>query len=215
MYQAVIFDLDGTLLDTIGGLAKAGNYALVELGLPIHNVDKYRQMVGYGKQKLIDNLLPDCCKSGALIVDKLFDSYYYHHMLDGTKEYNGIKDLLEKLKDKKIKLGVLTNKSHEFAQKMIEHYFPNLFDLVWGVDGDLKTKPDPHKLNEMIKQFQLDHKEVLYVGDSDVDIMTGKNAVVDTASVSWGFRAKEELMLLEPTYVIDEAKQLADIIFGR
>ena len=215
MYQAVIFDLDGTLLDTIADLAKAGNYALVEMGLPIHNVDKYKQMVGYGKKKMIDNLLPDCCKSGAKVADKLFDSYYNHHMLDNTKEYLGISDVLKGLKAKKIKLGVLTNKPHNFAIKMVEHYFPGLFDMVLGMDKNSIVKPDPGILLNMIEDFKLDNSEVLYVGDSDVDILTGKNALVDTLSVSWGFRDKTQLKEMNPTYLIDEVKQLTDIIFGR
>jgi len=215
MYQAVIFDLDGTLLDTIHDLAKAGNYALMEMGLPIHNVDKYKQMVGYGKQKMIDNLLPDCCKSGARVADKLFDSYYNHHMLDNTKEYLGISDVLKKLKAKKIKLGVLTNKPHDFATKIVEHYFPGLFDMVFGMEKDSVVKPDPHILLNMINDLKLSNSEVLYVGDSDVDILTGKNALVDTLSVSWGFRDKKQLSALHPTYLIDEVKQLTDIILGR
>ena len=215
MYQAVIFDLDGTLLDTIADLAKAGNYALVEMGLPIHNVDKYKQMVGYGKKKMIDNLLPDCCKSGARVADKLFDSYYNHHMLDNTKEYLGISDVLKGLKAKKIKLGVLTNKPHNFAIKMVEHYFPGLFDMVLGMDKNSIVKPDPGILLNMIEDFKLDNSELFIVGDSDLDILTGKNAAVDTLSVSWGFRDKTQLKEMNPTYLIDEVKQLTDIIFGR
>lgn len=215
MYQAVIFDLDGTLLDTIADLAKAGNYALVEMGLPIHDIEKYKMMVGYGKQKMIDNLLPDCCKSGARVADKLFDSYYHHHMLDNTKEYLGISDVLNKLKAKKIKLGVLTNKPHNFAIKIVEHFFPGLFDIVLGMDKDSIVKPDPNILLNMIDDFKLNNSEVLYVGDSDVDILTGKNAAVDTLSVAWGFRDKKQLKAMNPTYLIDEVKQLTDIIFGR
>ncbi|MEA5026908.1 Phosphoglycolate phosphatase [bioreactor metagenome] len=215
MYQAVIFDLDGTLLNTIDDLANAGNYALVELGLPIHKSEKYKKMVGYGKAKLMESILPDGMSGCISIASQLFDSYYLRHMLDATVEYSGISELLASLHDQKVKLAVLTNKPHHFAKEMINHYFPYFFDYVIGTGPDTKTKPDPDSLLGLIKQFNLNPEEVLYVGDSEVDVMTGQNAHVDTVSVLWGFRDKPELEALKPTYLVNHAGELAEIVLKR
>lgn len=213
MYQAVIFDLDGTLLNTLSDLANAGNYALVELGLPIYDHEKYKQMLGYGKKKLIEEILPKGMELCNTVANQLFDSYYMRHMLDETIIYQGINELLKTLRDKQIKLAVLTNKPYIFATEMIEHYFPQMFDYIQGVDNDDITKPNPLNLLKIIKEFDVMPINVLYVGDTDVDVLTGQNANVDTAGVLWGFRSKDELKAFSPTYLVDNTDELETIIF--
>jgi len=213
MYQAVIFDLDGTLLNTIYDLAHAGNYALVELGLPIHDYEKYKQMLGYGKKRLIEKILPKGMELCNTIANQLFDSYYMRHMLDDTIIYQGINELLKALHDKKIKLAVLTNKPYIFAKEMIDHYFPQMFDYVQGVEDDGITKPNPFNLLKIMNKFEVIPNEVLYVGDTDVDVLTGHNAKVDTAGVLWGFRSKSELEVSNPTYLVENTDELETIIF--
>lgn len=195
MIKAVVFDLDGTLLNTIQDLANASNYALEQLGDPTFTTEEYKHLVGDGRRNLILRMLPEGQREDETMVARateLFDTYYQKHMRDCTAPYPGIPALLRDLKKNGLRLGVVSNKPHEFVTQIVEEYFPGIFDSVAGQQGTL-VKPDPAALNRVIADFGLHPDEVLYVGDSNVDIYTAKNAKTASCGVLWGFRGEEEL----------------------
>ena len=195
MIKAVIFDLDGTLLNTIEDLANACNYALTEMDLPTYTVEEYKHLVGDGRRNLILRMLPEQLRTDEAAVERasgLFDQYYQAHMQDCTAPYSGIEKLLAALKAKGLRLGVVSNKPHEFVTQIVEQYFPGVFDSVAGQQGTL-VKPDPAALNRVIADFGLHPDQVLYVGDSNVDIFTAHNAKTADCGVLWGFRDEAEL----------------------
>ncbi len=194
MIKAVVFDLDGTLLNTIQDLADASNYALSKLGLPGHTVEDYKQFVGDGRRNLILRMLPEEGRDEPSVrrATELFDEYYGAHLHDNTGPYPGIAQLLAGLKAKGLRLGVVSNKPDEFTKQAVQDYFPGVFDFVAGQQGTL-VKPDPAALLRVISELGLQPYEVLYVGDSAVDINTAKNGKTQGCGVLWGFRGEEEL----------------------
>lgn len=214
MYKLVIFDLDGTLLDTIEDLANACNYALKQCGLDIYEVNRYKRFVGDGRIKLIERIIPESIKSEELFnkVLALYDEYYLEHMVDMTKPYSGICDLLEYLKSKGIKLAVVSNKPHEFAYEIVKKYFEDIFDEAYGHRLEFKVKPDPAALIDIMERNNIDKKDCIYIGDSNVDIVTAKNAGVESVGVSWGFRGREELEEAGATFVVDTINDLKNIL---
>lgn len=216
MYQAIIFDLDGTLLDTIADLAAAADATLRALGYPTHTVEEYKRMVGNGVPKLIERFLPpqhrdaETCRRAA----GLFFPYYEAHKEDATAPYPGIPALLCRLKARGVKLGVVSNKENTLTQSVIAHYFPDTFDAVAGHTLGTPTKPDPHLVNEMRAAFGLVPGEVLYVGDSDVDIETAHNAQLAACGVLWGFRTEAELRAAGAEFLVHTPEALAALITG-
>lgn len=212
LFKAVIFDLDGTLLNTLDDLADAGNYALEKQGFPVHQVNEYRYFVGNGIPKLIERIVPQ--DSSAEIIEKthtLFSEYYEVHMKDKTAPYAGITELLDKLSAKGVKLGVVTNKAHEFAYQIVESYFGKRFDKVFGERTGFPKKPNPQSVNKMIEEWGFDKAEVLYAGDSNVDMQTAINAGVSGCGVLWGFRTKEELLESGAVYLAADADEFYEI----
>jgi len=213
MYQAVIFDLDGTVLYTLQDLCNAVNYALIKHEMKEESLDSVREKVGKGKYVLMDRVLHLPRESELYQqIMKEYDDYYAEHCTVETKPYPGMEDLLIELKNKGIILGIITNKSDNHAHKIIEYYYSGLFDEIVGGDNGAKSKPDPTSLNQMIEKFHLDKRDVLYVGDSDVDVKTGRNANVDVCAVTWGFRSEESLKAEQPDYLIHTAKELEEIV---
>ena len=216
MYKAVIFDLDGTLLDTLEDLADACNYALVKCGFPIHQVEDYRKFVGDGKYKLIERTIPKNNKTPEVInkVLDIYDEYYEKHMMDKTRPYPGIIELLDSLNEKGLKLAVVSNKPHEFATKIVKIFFEARLHLVFGHRVNFPTKPDPATVFETIKNFKVTPKECIYVGDSNVDIRTAKNAGIKSVGVGWGFRGKEELEAEGADFIVSTAQELEKLILS-
>ena len=190
MYTLIIFDLDGTLLNTIGDLSSAVNYALRNNGLKEISIDEAKAYIGNGIKRL-------CTLSCGGIKEDLvfsdFKKYYPMHCLDLTKPYDGINELLNHLKNK-YKLGVLSNKKDELVKKIIDHYFPNIFDFSYGERDNIRRKPDREWMDIILKENNLSQSDVLYIGDSEVDIEFAKNAGVDSIICTWGFRSPSELM---------------------
>lgn len=214
MIKSIIFDLDGTLLDTIEDLANACNYALTTLGYETHEVEKYKTFIGNGRYKLIERMLPEGNKDIENIEKalKLFDDYYEKHMIDMTKPYDGIMNMLDNLMDKGIKIAVVSNKPHEFTIEVVKNYFGNRFEVVYGHMKNTKEKPDPWAVLEVIKKFNVNKDECLYIGDSEIDINTAKNAGVKSVGVEWGFRGKGELESAGADYIVNKPEEILEIL---
>ena len=190
MIKSIIFDLDGTLLNTIEDLANACNYALTTLGYKTHEVEKYKTFVGNGRYKLVERMLPEDRRDMENIEKalKLFDTYYEKHMIDMTKPYDGIMEMLDSLINRGINIAVVSNKPHEFTTEVVKNYFGDRFKVVYGHKKNTKEKPDPWAVLEVIEEFNVNKDECLYIGDSEIDINTAKNAGVKSVGVEWGFR---------------------------
>lgn len=215
MKKIVIFDLDGTLLNTIADLAAATNYALERCGYPTHPVDTYYYFVGNGIDKLFERALPEGEKNKENIaaVRSFFVPYYDVHNSDLSVPYPGIKELLLVLQQKGVHLAVASNKYHAATCKLIESYFPEFrFSAVYGQRSGVPAKPDPTVIGEIIGTCGLEKEEVLYVGDSCVDMQTGLNAGVDTVGVTWGFRPRKELEENQATFIVDHPLQILECL---
>ena len=215
MFSCVIFDLDGTLLNTLDDLAAAGNYALASLGLPTYETEKYKYFVGNGIPMLIHRILSQNDNEKLFKkIHKIFSEYYQQHNMDMTRPYDGIAELLQKLKLKGIKIGVATNKDHVFSEKLINTFFGENVDIVCGSRDDIPKKPDPYSVNYIIEKLNVEKNNVLYVGDSSVDMQVAKNAGVVSCGVLWGFRTKEELIENGAVYIAENSEKLYNIVIG-
>ncbi|MBQ0119772.1 MAG: HAD family hydrolase [Bacteroidales bacterium] len=197
MKKLVIFDLDGTLLNTIEDLGHAANYALEKNGFPTHTMASYPFFVGNGVRRLITRVLPEDHRD-APTVDKLlkdFMEHYNDHNCDCTKPYAGIKELLADLQEAGVKLAVASNKYQAATSRIIQHYFGDIdFIAVEGQVEGRNVKPDPSIVFSVLGVAQVPKAEVLYVGDSGVDMETARRACVDSVGVTWGFRPEKELV---------------------
>ena len=218
-FTHVIFDLDGTLLNTIEDLAAAGNHVCELHGWQTYPVDRYRYKVGNGQLKLVERLMPaefagDARTFETALVE--FRAYYDEHKEDHTAPYPGIEDMLDALHAAGLTLAVLTNKDHEAAAPLVERYFgKGRFALVQGRVDTYPPKPAAPVTLHVLQQLQADPATTLYVGDSNVDVRTGHNAGLRVAGVSWGFRGRAELEEEGADYIADTPSQLVDIALGK
>ncbi len=196
MYKAVVFDLDGTLLDTITDLANSGNYVLEQLNLPTHTVEEFKQMVGDGIPKLVESMLTQTARGGSTqkMALQMFINHYSMHSSDTTAPYEGVLPLISTLKKANIRLGILSNKEEQATQRIVQTYFPDKFDIVFGNVIGTPTKPNPAQLLTMCTMLGCYTNEVLFVGDSDIDMQTALNAKVDGVGVAWGYRSEEVIL---------------------
>lgn len=195
--RLIIFDLDGTLLNTLEDLAGSVNYALHTFGYQEHLTADYRYMVGDGITKLIERALPENARTEDMItrVKAGFVSHYWSHKTDRTRPYPGIPELLEKLKHAGMVLAVASNKFQEGTRDLIRYYFGDaMFQVVLGQREGIPTKPDPSIVEEILSVTGVKKKDTLYVGDSCIDMQTAVNAGVIPVGVAWGFRSSEELI---------------------
>lgn len=211
MKRLIIFDLDGTLLNTIADLAAATNYALQQFGYPTHDTDAYRFFVGNGINKLFERALPEKERTyeNILKIRSCFIPYYNQHNADLSSPYPGIKELLNTLQEKGIQIAVASNKYQEATRKLIARFFPEIHFLeVLGQREGIPAKPDPQILAEIMGKAQINKTDTIYVGDSCVDMQTGQNAEVTTVGVSWGFRPRAELEVYHPDLIADQATDI-------
>lgn len=204
MKQLVIFDLDGTLLNTIADLGNACNYALEQMGFATHSKTAYPSLVGNGISKLIERTLPEDERRQRVIeaLRTRFIEYYNQHLWDETKPYDGIPQLLDELVDRGIKVAVASNKYHEATTALIKHFFGNIpWVAVEGQHDLVPLKPDPSIVFEILQQYPTSKTDVLYVGDSGVDMETAYRACVDSVGVTWGFRTRAELISAHATHI--------------
>ncbi|MBR1694867.1 MAG: HAD family hydrolase [Selenomonas sp.] len=197
-YKAAIFDLDGTLIDSLADLADSANEMLVGFGFPQHDLDKYRYFVGNGSRKLIERCLPAEKAADSAFVDEALAKYklcYDKNLTHKTVCYEGIMDMLTALQAKHIPLGICTNKHQSAADVIVDKLFPkDMFVSVIGDCKDMPRKPDPKKVLLIAAKMGVKPVEVAYFGDTSVDMDTGNNAGMLPIGVTWGFRPKEELV---------------------
>ena len=214
MERLVIFDLDGTLLNTIADLGNAANHTLAELGLPQHSLDEYRLMVGNGMRKLIMRALPEDKASDDVFVDSTlarFLEYYARHIDVYTQPYPGIPELISTLKAQGYKLAVASNKIQAGAEKLIAKFFPEIyFVAVMGNSPDYPLKPDAALVEYIMKKAGTDRDHTIMIGDSGTDIQTARNANIPIIAVSWGFRPRHELT--DANFIVDDADSLKKIL---
>ena len=213
MYSTYIFDLDGTLLDTLADLAASCNYALRTHGMPEHSIDDVRRFVGNGVRKLMERAIPD----GEANPDfeatfATFREYYMHHSLDTTKPYPGIMDTLVELKARGCRLAVVSNKMMAATVELCKHFFPDTIEVAIGENeaGGIKKKPAPDTVLAALKQLGVSGEDAVYVGDSDVDLATARNSGLPCISVLWGFRDRDFLLDHGATTFITSPKELLD-----
>ena len=214
-YKVVIFDLDGTVLDTIGDLAAAVNYALEQFKLPTHSVEDVRRMVGNGVANLIRRATP------ASVTDEqcreiltVFKARYREHINDLTVPYEGITDMLRALKDAGVYVGINSNKYDAALQSLCRIHFEGLYDYAVGESEVTPKKPDPAAAQRIMAAAGASEKETIYIGDSNVDLETAKNAGVDSAWVSWGFRRENEMEGCEIKRAFHTAADLQAFLLG-
>lgn len=212
MINTAIFDLDGTLADTLYDLADAVNYGLVQLGYPVHPYESYKMFVGNGVQKLCYRALPDDKKEETDKLLGIFTQYYNEHFLDKTVLYPGIHKTLSKLAESGITLAVATNKPQEFALKIVSQLLPDIeFFKVLGGCSEREKKPDPAIIHEITDELPIGTKAVM-IGDSGVDILTADNAGITSIGCTWGFRGRAELESEGAEFIAEVPEDIADII---
>ena len=196
MYTTYIFDLDGTLLDTLDDLAASVNYALRTHGMPEHSIDDVRRFVGNGVRKLMERAVPDGADNP--LFDETFASfrqYYMDHSLDTTRPYEGVPETLAALKARGCQLAVVSNKMMAATQTLCRHFFPDTIEVAIGEDeaAGIRKKPAPDTVHAALKALGVGKENAVYVGDSDVDIQTAHNSGIPCISVLWGFRDRDFL----------------------
>lgn len=216
MTKLVIFDLDGTLIDTLEDIANACNYALGQCGCPTRRLEEYNMRVGRGIYNLFRYALPEDRRSEEMVMKMRdhFVPYYNEHICDCTKPYPGIIEMMDNLSQKGIRLAVASNKYQEGTETLVRKFFGE-YDIVkvLGQREGQPIKPDPAIVHEILKCTSgISEKEVVYCGDSDVDMQTGLNAGVRTIGVTWGFRTREELEKFNPYALAESPAELFELI---
>jgi phosphoglycolate phosphatase len=212
-YKAIIFDLDGTLLDSIAGIADAANFLLMRNGYPVFNQDEYKRFVGDGLEKLVYWILPSDKRNNINRYVKEYRQIYKDRWRKKTRVYKGIRELLDFLSRHSIKKGVLSNKADEYVNIMVKELLPDhTFDAVRGERPGIPRKPDPRAALEISGLFSVDPKNIVFVGDSDIDMETARNAGMVPVGVAWGLRERDELLDHGAVRVIDHPLDLLDIL---
>ncbi len=217
MKKLVLFDLDGTLINSIDDLADSTNYALQQCGLPLHTVDEYKYFVGNSVDPLIRRALPEEEKENQELFDrvkKIYLSYYAAHSKDKTRPYPGISDLLSRCNKAGVLVAVVSNKPDDITADVVRYYFPQIhFAATMGPKEGIPKKPDPAGVREVLRITGIALEDALYVGDTWVDMQTAQNSGVQSCGVLWSFRTRQELVENHADFIAANAAELAEIIF--
>ncbi len=215
-YKLAVFDMDGTILNTLEDLADSTNYALKANGLPERTIDEVRRFVGNGIRLLIERAVPT--DTDKKLTDKVFDTfkeYYKTHCAVKTRPYDGIKDVLLELRKAGCLTAVVSNKADFAVQDLCKDYFDNLFDFAIGEREGIKKKPAPDSVFEVLSKLNVEKDNAVYIGDSDVDFATSVNAGMDVIMVGWGFRDEEFLREKGAKRIIKQPSEILDIILEK
>mgnify|MGYP001630641195 FL=1 len=208
-FETYVFDLDGTLLETLKDLAASTNFALRQYDMPEHSIEDVRMFVGNGVKKLMERAIPNGLDNPKFEeVYATFRQHYLNHNLDTTKPYDGIPELLRELKGRGKKLAIVSNKFYAATQDLARHFFPDTIEVAIGERENIKKKPAPDTVVEALRQLGVSKEGAVYIGDSDVDIMTARNSGLPCASVLWGFRDKEFLLEHGATFFAEKPEDL-------
>lgn len=214
MYKLVIFDLDGTILDTLDDLADALNHTLSIYSYPLKTVPETRALVGRGLRNLVRDATGSSDES---LVDRMLSelvAYYSEHSADKTVPYSGIVEMIGKLRDKGIMTAVLSNKRDEVTRFLCSRFFPGLFDICRGERSGVPIKPSPESVHSLMHELGISPRDAVYIGDSEVDITTARNAGIACFIVTWGFRNREDLERSGADRLFDDVPCLLDAITG-
>lgn len=215
MKKLVIFDMDGTILDTLQDLCDAMNYCLDKYGMPLRKIDEIRRFVGNGLGKLVER----ACVEGTSreLLDEILEclkKYYLVHCYDKTKPYEGIIDLIKEIREKGYKTAVVSNKAHDAVLELNDKFFEGLFDEAYGECEGIERKPAPDLVNMVLDSLKIDAKDAVYIGDSEVDLLTAKNSNMDCIAVTWGFRDKDLLIENGATNIADTTLDVMKILLN-
>lgn len=214
-YKVILFDLDGTLLDTLEDLAEAVNAALRKRGLPLHSTDEYRKMVGHGVRNLVTVALPEALRADEAFIDSCladFKAYYTEHIDVHTHPYPGIPELLSRLHESGSRIAVASNKFQEGTERLIAEFFPGIpFVAILGNRPGYPLKPDPEIVGEVLRKADASPAGAILVGDSSTDMLTARNGGIHSIAVTWGYRP----MTATPEYpAVSSVEELAALLLG-
>lgn len=212
-YDLIIFDMDGTILNTLEDLKNSLNYVLQQAGYQTRTLEEVRTFVGNGIRKTIERALPSDIEEEK--VDELFSlfiAYYAIHNTDNTKPYNGVIELLKELKHLGYKTAVVSNKQNSAVKSLCKKFFTGLFDVEIGEKENIAKKPEPDEVNEVLKILNIDRTKSIYIGDSEVDIQTAQNSKMKSIIVDWGFRDRKFLYEHGAEVIVSNPSEILDII---
>lgn len=210
-YKLAIFDMDGTILNTLEDLADCMNYSLVKHGYPRRTLAEVRSFVGNGIRKLVERSVPEGVSEKE--IEDIFDTfngYYKDHCAIKTKPYDGIPEVIQELKNRGILTAVVSNKADYAVKSLCDDYFKELFDFSVGDKEGQRRKPYPDSVNSVLEKFKLDKSEAVYIGDSEVDLQTAKNAELDVIMVGWGFRDEDFIKNRGASFVLHKPFEILD-----
>jgi len=208
-YSTYIFDLDGTLLNTLGDLAASCNHALQEMHMPERTLDEVRRFVGNGVRKLIERAVPEGTPQE--ITEKtlaIFRAYYLEHGLDTTVPYDGVDELLTELRHRGKNVAVVSNKFYDATRQLCRHFFPETVSVAIGEKEGINKKPAPDTVLAALKELGVTSEGAVYVGDSEVDVQTARNCGIPCISVLWGFRDKEFLLKNGASVFVEKPQEM-------
>ena len=211
-YDAIFFDLDGTVVDSLQDIVDAVNHTMRHFGLPEGTPDALRPHLGWGVATLMRRWLPELSEARRAEVLAFYKPYYAVHAGDKTRPFPGVIEMLERLKADGLALAILSNKPDAAVQPLARAYFAETMRLSMGETEGVRRKPCPDMLEDAARRLGVDLRRCLYVGDSEVDIETARNAGIDCLCVSWGFRSREELVRAGATHIIDDPAALVDFV---
>ncbi len=212
-YELIIFDMDGTILDTLEDLKNSMNHTLRLYNMPERTLDEIRSFVGNGIRKLIERSVVNSTPENRIdAIHKDFMEYYEIHCADFTRPYEGVNVLIQELRNRGYKTAVVSNKADGAVQDLCTQYFPDLFDLAIGERPEIAKKPAADMVNLALEQLHVSREKAVYIGDSDVDVATAENSNLDMIAVDWGFRTREFLMEQGAETIVSKPKEILNLV---